>query len=88
LSTVCSRSWLDHDLAAQGAYDWRRDTQTLRPLAAADLFHQIMSPAFTQACPLDARLDAVARVLEWVDQPMFSMQFDQGAIEYFLRAVF
>jgi hypothetical protein len=75
-------SWLDHD-PAQGRYDWRRHTQGLRPLAAADLFHQILSPAFTQACPLDARLDSVARILDWVDQPLFSSQFDQGAIEYF-----
>jgi Type ISP C-terminal specificity domain/N-6 DNA Methylase len=75
-------SWLDHD-PGHGTYEWRRDTQTLRPLAAADLFHQIMSPGFTQACPIDTRLDSVAGVLDWVDKPQFSSQFDQGAIEYF-----
>ena len=75
-------SWLDHE-AAQGAYDWRADTARLRPVAAADLFHEILHPSFLAHCPLDDELARIARILEWVDRPRFLSMFDQGAIEYF-----
>lgn len=74
-------AWLESD--DPGEFDWMETAYGLDVPVFADLLHAALRPALIREAQLTRHLNAVARVLMWVDRPGFSAQFDGDAIQYF-----
>lgn len=74
-------AWLDDPNPSD--FDWMESAYRLDVPVFADVLYATLRPALLRQCNLKQHLDAVARVLMWVDRDAFTEQFDGGAIEYF-----
>jgi hypothetical protein len=74
-------AWLQSP--ATDTFDWRSAAYRLDVPLFAEILHACLRPALVRECDLFPRLDALARVLQWVDRDEFAAQFGGQAIEYF-----
>lgn len=74
-------AWLEEDSSHE--FDWMDSSYRLDVPVFADVLHATLRPALIRRCNLKQDLDAVGRVLMWVDREAFIAKFEGGAIEYF-----
>ena len=74
-------SWLESDGSED--LDWMETAYRLDVPVFADVLHAALRPQLIRECHLQRHLNAVARVLDWVDRPRFAAAFDGDAIQYF-----
>lgn len=74
-------AWLDEENPQ--VFDWMDSSYRLEVPVFADVLHAALRPALIRRCNLKQHLDAVGRVLMWVDRDAFDAKFEGGAIEYF-----
>ncbi len=74
-------AWLDDEHPLE--FDWMDSSYRLEVPVFADVLHAALRPALIRRCNLKQHLDAVGRVLMWVDRDAFATKFEGGAIEYF-----
>lgn len=74
-------AWLEDE--SSGDFDWRSSAYRIDVPLFAEVLHACLRPALIRQCDLFPRLDAAARVLDWVDRDKFVASFEGRAIEYF-----
>jgi len=74
-------AWLESD--EQGKFNWMSTAYRLKVPVFADVLHAALKPHLVRASQLTDHLDAIARVLSWVNRDAFASEFDGDAIQYF-----
>jgi hypothetical protein len=74
-------AWLETDDPSH--FDWMDSAYRLNVPVFADVLHAALRPALIRQSNLKQHLDAIGRLLVWVDRTEFVHKFDGGAIEYF-----
>ncbi|HZJ51547.1 MAG TPA: type ISP restriction/modification enzyme [Actinomycetota bacterium] len=74
-------AWLDDEHPQE--FDWMESSYRLEVPVFADILHAALRPALIRRCKLKQHLDAIGRLLMWVNRDVFDTKFEGGAIEYF-----
>ncbi len=74
-------AWLETDDPSH--FDWMDSAYRLDVPVFADVLHAALRPALIRQSNLKQHLDAIGRLLSWVNRSEFLRKFEGGAIEYF-----